>query len=376
VISVGWLNTGGLSETDERRWAQLASSAATSNPFYEPGFMLPALEHFGERDLDLLVATDGAGDWVGLMPVERPRRWRQLIGAALTPWQHPHCFLDSPLLARDREQSAFEALLHHARQEVGLIAFDRLPAEGPVASALNSACDALGVKPVVWQRSERAALHRRPEDDYVRSSLSSKHFRELRRKGRKLESEVGEIAVLDRADDPLAIDDFLALEASGWKGDEGTALAAGPGAGFFRSVCNEFAWAGRLQMLALRAGDRTVAVQSALIAGEGLFCFKIAYDEALGRFSPGTRLIAETACEFHRRPDLQWADSCSVPGSEPIERLWPDRRRLATVLVPGAGARGGALSFEARLAARLRAALRSNGHAEEPSTPRRLDQPA
>jgi CelD/BcsL family acetyltransferase involved in cellulose biosynthesis len=376
VISVRWLSTGGLSEADAQRWAELASSAVAPNPFYEHGFVLPALEHFGERELDLLVAMDGAGEWVGLMPLERPRRWRYLVGASLTAWRHPHCFLDSPLLARDSEERAAEALLHHARQEVGLIAFDRLPAEGPVASALSSACDDLGVKPIVWQRSERAALHRRSEDDYVRSSLSGKHFRELRRKGRKLESELGELAVDERAGDSRAIDDFLALEASGWKGDEGTALAGGPGDEFFRAICCNFAEAGRLQMLALQAGDRTIAVQSALIAGQGLFCFKIAYDEALARFSPGTRLMAETASEFHRRSELQWADSCSKPGSEAVERLWPDRRPLATVLVPGAGAKGGALSFEARLAARLRSAFRSNGHAEEQSAPRRSDQPA
>jgi CelD/BcsL family acetyltransferase involved in cellulose biosynthesis len=358
----------------------LASSAAAPNPFYEHSFMLPALEYFGERELDLLVAKDGAGDWVGLMPLERPRRWRNLLGAALTAWQHPHCFLDSPLLARDSEEHAAEALLHQARQEVGLIAFDRLPAEGPVASAFSSACDALGVKPIVWQRSERAALQRRPEDDYVRSSLSGKHFRELRRKGRKLESELGEIAIVERAGDPRAVDDFLALETAGWKGDEGTALAAGPGAEFFRAICRKFAEAGRLQLLALQAGDRAIAAQCALVAGEGLFCFKIAYDEALGQFSPGTQLMVETASEFHRRSELQWVDSCSKPGSEGIERVWPDRRRLATVLVPGAGAKGGAVSFEARVAARIRAALRSNGHAEghaeEPSAPRRSEQPA
>jgi CelD/BcsL family acetyltransferase involved in cellulose biosynthesis len=354
----------------------LGSSAAAPNPFYEHSFMLPALEYFGERALDLLVAKDGAGDWVGLMPLERPRRWRHLVGAALTAWQHPHCFLDSPLLARDSEERAAEALLHQARQEVGLIAFDRLPAEGPVASAFSSACDVLGVKPIVWQRSERAALQRRPEDDYVRSRLGGKHFRELRRKGRKLESELGEIAVVERAGDPRAVDDFLALETAGWKGDEGTALAAGPGAEFFRAICRKFADAGRLQLLALQAGDRAIAAQCALVAGEGLFCFKIAYDEALGRFSPGTRLMVETASEFHRRSELQWVDSCSKPGSEGIERVWPDRRRLATVLVPGAGAKGGAVSFEARVAARVRAALRSNGRTEEPSAPRRSEQPA
>ncbi|HEY6771893.1 MAG TPA: GNAT family N-acetyltransferase [Solirubrobacterales bacterium] len=338
--------------------------------------MLPTLEHFGETDLELLVAIDGSGDWIGLMPVERRRRWGRLVGAALTGWEHPHCFLQSPLLGRDSADAAAEAMLHEARRQAGLIAFDRLPAEGPATSALASACDALAVKPIVWKRFERAALERRPEDDYVRSTLGGKHFRELRRKGRKLESELGEVAFVDRAGDPRAADDFLALEAAGWKGEEGTALARGPGAAFFREICGAFAEAGRLQMLAMQAGDRTVAMQSSLIGGDCLFCFKIAYDEALGRFSPGTQLIAETASQFHRRPELQWVDSCSKPGSESIERLWPDRRELATVLIPGAGARGGAVSVEAKVAARLRAAVRPGDQVLNPSVTTPSEQPA
>jgi CelD/BcsL family acetyltransferase involved in cellulose biosynthesis len=360
VISVRWLNPGVLSAQDVGRWNELARSTGTPNPFYEPAFVLPAVEHFGETELELLVAIDGAGEWVGLMPVERRRRWGRLVGAALTGWEHPHCFLQSPLLARDSADGAAEAMLLEARRQAGLIAFDRLPADGPVASALASACDALAVKPIVWKRFERAALERRPDDDYVSSTLCGKHFRDLRRKGRKLESEHGKVAFVDRAGDPRAADDLLALEGAGWKGDGGTALAGGPGAAFFREICGAFAEADRLQMLAMQAGDRTVAMQSALIAGDCLFCFKIAYDESSGRFSPGTQLIAETASEFHRRPELEWVDSCSRPGSESIERLWPDRREMATVLVPGAGAKGGAVSVEAKLAARLRAAVRSD----------------
>ena len=376
MTSVRWLNTGTLSAQDVGRWTELARSTATPNPFYEPDFVLPALEHLGEIELELLVATDAAGVWVGLMPVVRRRRWGRLVGAALTGWDHPHCFLESPLFLRGSEESAAEAMLHEARREVGVIAFDRIPAEGPVASALAAAGDALGVKQIVWNRFERAALQRRSDDDYVRSTLGGKHFRDLGRRGRKLERELGEIAFVERAGDPLAIDEFLDLEAAGWKGIEGTALAGGADARFFQAICSRFAGAGRLQMLAMQAGDRTVAMQSSLVAGDGLFCFKIAYDESLGRFSPGTQLMVETASEFHRRSDLQWVDSCSKPNSEPIERLWPDRRRLATVLVPGAGAKGSAVSFEARVAARLRAAIRSKGHAEGRSAKRRSGQPA
>jgi CelD/BcsL family acetyltransferase involved in cellulose biosynthesis len=376
MTSVRWHNTGVLSAGDIGRWTELARSAATPNPFYEPDFVLPALEHFGDRELDLLVATDGTGDWLGLMPVERRRRWGRLLGTALTAWEHPHCFLQSPLLAPDSQESAAEEILQEARRAVGLVAFDRLPAEGPVASALSSACDALGVKPIVWKRFERAALERRPDDDYVRSALGGKHFRDLQRKGRKLASELGDIAFVDRAGELQAVDDFLALEAAGWKGEQGTALASGPGAEFFRAICGRFAETGRLQMITMQAGHRIVAMMSALVAGDGLFCFKIAYDESLGRFSPGTQLIAETASEFHRRPELNWVDSCSKSHSEGIERLWPDRRELTTVLVPGCGAKGGVVSVEAKVAAKFRRALRSEGHVPDPSNGKPSEQPA
>ena len=39
--------------------------------------------------------------------------------------------------------------------------------------------------------------------------------------------------------------------------------------------------------------------------------------------------------EFHARGDLQWMDSCADPGNWMMNRIWPDRRRIATLVVPG-----------------------------------------
>src|SRR3954453_7602144 len=110
MISDRWMKTGRLSAQDVGRGAELARSAATPNTFYEPDFVLPALSHLGETEVERLVAADDAGDWVGLMPVERRRRWGRLVGAALSAWEHPHCFLECPLLASDFEGAAVEAI--------------------------------------------------------------------------------------------------------------------------------------------------------------------------------------------------------------------------------------------------------------------------
>ena len=56
----------------------------------------------------------------------------------------------------------------------------------------------------------------------------------------------------------------------------------------------QFRAAGRLQLLALTAGERTAALKCNLLAGDEVFCFKIAYDEAYARFSPGVQAYSFT----------------------------------------------------------------------------------
>ena len=76
--------------------------------------------------------------------------------------------------------------------------------------------------------SERAMLERRPEDDYL-SGMKTKRRRELDRQRRRLGEELGgegPAETVDRSEDPDAVADFLRLEAGGWKGREGTAMAA------------------------------------------------------------------------------------------------------------------------------------------------------
>ena len=64
----------------------------------------------------------------------------------------------------------------------------------------------------------------------------------------------------DWSDGPGAVEDFLRLEAAGWKGAQGTALAADPKrAAFARETLGGFAARGRLQIaqpLARRSSDR------------------------------------------------------------------------------------------------------------------------
>jgi len=126
--------------------------------------------------------------------------------------------------------------------------------------------------------------------------------RNLQRLNRALQS-LGEvhIEVHDRRDPTAlaqAFDDFLRLEASGWKGaagtngGPGTAIAGDPRLlSFYRGLLDEDEDALHPQIALLRLDGRTIAAKYGLRSGDTLSLLKIAYDETYAAQSPGSQLL-------------------------------------------------------------------------------------
>jgi CelD/BcsL family acetyltransferase involved in cellulose biosynthesis len=315
-------------------WRDLASRAAEPNPFFEPEFVEAAVTYLEPAGVSLLVVREG-DDWIGCLPV-RPAR----LGGILS-WRHPYCFLGTPLVDRDRAEPALAALLEHAcrAQRSGMLMLDQV-ADGPVLAAARDAAAGLDVDVVFETAHERAALRRRDEPTYT-EGMRAHRRRELQRMTRRLEEELeAPLEVEDRAGQPGSVEKFLQIEASGWKGEAGTALGSARGhAAFFSEVCKGFAASGRLQLLALAAGGRTVAMKCNLAAGDELFCFKIGHDSDLRRYSPGVQLEKANVDVFHDQREERLMDSCADPANEMINRLWPDRRGVTSLVLTRRGAR-------------------------------------
>jgi CelD/BcsL family acetyltransferase involved in cellulose biosynthesis len=329
-----------LSGEDLRAWDRLSQRAAEPNPFFERPFVLAAARAFAATGVFLLVVEgDGAGCWGGCLPVVPRRILRRPL--LLSAWQHPYSFLGTPLVDSELTEEFAEALVRGvgAPWPGRLLTLQRC-ADGPVLAAIEAAAIASPrTRVFAERRSERAALERRPEPTYL-DGLSPHHRREYGRLRRRLGEELGaEVTVHDRSDSPAAVGEFLRLEASGWKGREGTAMTASGDAELFRRLCEEFASQGRLQMLSLEAGGRVAAMKCNLKAGDALFGFKIAFDEELRRFSPGIQLEVENVDVFHQRSELL-TDSCATPTNEMINRLWPDRRTIVKLILGPGGATG------------------------------------
>jgi CelD/BcsL family acetyltransferase involved in cellulose biosynthesis len=329
------LALGDLSPREIEEWRALATQAAEPNPFFEPEYVLPAAEFIGGRRLALLVVRTSDG-WSACLPIHRPRRWHRVPAPAVATWQHRYCFLGTPLVRADRVESAVGTMTRELMcQPMAFVGFDSLTDDGPVRDALRASIEDEGGGELRVDAHERAALRRRATGhDYP--SLKAKQRHELARKRRRLEDELGApLQMVDRAEDPEAVDEFLELEASGWKGRLGTALASVElDAQFFRAVCRSFRGLGRLHLLSLQASGERVAMACNVRAGDGVFCLKTAFDERWRRYSPGAQLMHNHVSWFHEEEGATWMDSCVEPGNELVNRLWPDRRRIVTVALP------------------------------------------
>ena len=336
-----------LSRRDLTQWRVLAARAVEPNPFFEQEYVLPLASGLNcEQEVQLLVVRD-RDRWRACMPVHTEKRWHGLPIRSLATWLgHPlYGLLGTPLVAPERSGESLAELLDGIPGSVRGAKFgalERVTSDGPLGQPLMALLEERRPAPLLFERYERAALRRRPKPTYIEETLSSKHRRELRRLRRKLGEELGgEPTVVDRAGDDSAYADFVALEAAGSLAKSGTVIAADPGhVAFFTAMCRAFAARGRLQLLALQAGDQTVAMKCNLIAGSTIFFFKIAYDERWSAYSPGILLELEMLKLFHENSDVDLMDSCADANNSMINRLWPDRRELITHLLPAAGLTG------------------------------------
>lgn len=325
----------------------LVERALEPNPFAEPWLLLPAMKYLARTEnafLVLIRSTNGV--LLGAFCLQLDSRFRGLPIPVLTNWKHLFCFLGSPLLDRDAPQEALEALAEWIESGAApshLIEWRGVSWDGRFGQALRSAfCSRRG-----WRTDhltyKRAVLGREPAS---LEGPSTKHRKEYRRLERRL-SDLGEVVyrVLKPMDDAREwLDAFLALESSGWKGREGTAMACSPDElAFFNEAATEAHKRGKLQMLLLMLDGRAIAAKCNFITRGGAFAFKIAFDEKFARFSPGVLLEGFNARTFlDMDPSLEWMDSCAAPDHPMIDRLWTQRREIGWCIA-GSGILGRAI---------------------------------
>ena len=330
-----WADFAGL--LDIARWDLLSDSATEPNPFFESWYLLPSLRAFDQAKRVELLRVEADGELLGLMPLGRPLSYYGHPLPHLSSWIHANCFLGSPLVAKGAEAPFWRALLDWADRHAGKALFlhlARLPVDGALYSALRVVLAEEKRLAAVVHRKERALLcSSLPPQAYFEQSLSGKKRKELRRQRSRM-SEEGEVALLRHRDATRIdewIDAFLALEASGWKGQAGSAMANDAGtASLVREALRGAAGRGKLERLSLTLGGKPIAMLANFITPPGAFSYKTAFDEAYARFSPGVLLQQENLAVLSDG-EIDWCDSCAAEDHPMINHIWRERRAIVRV---------------------------------------------
>jgi CelD/BcsL family acetyltransferase involved in cellulose biosynthesis len=342
-------------------WQTLAGASSEPNVFAQPWCLRPGLAAFADGATRLAIVEDERGGLVGVVPVTVAHRFGRLPLRHGCLWNHPNSFIAPVTLADGMAQPLWHALLTTlaADGQYGpLLCADQLVADSAAATGLTAAAQALGSGMAVEHGTRRALLNlprpasveaaRAWAEQFWDGNVRAKKRKELRRLWARL-AELGSVTTtaLTPAEDPLPwIERFLALEARGWKGGEGSALGSAPATtAFFRDIITTAHARQQLDMLCLSLDGQPIAMLITLTAGTAGFSFKTAYDEDYARFSPGV-LIQRHSLDAHTARGLSWVDSCAAEDHPMIDSLWPDRRALVSLSVALPG-RGNALRYAA-----------------------------
>ena len=335
-----------LAAVTASQWHALAERAVEPNGYYLPDWELAvnasargrtgawALGAWSEASS----APDGMARLIGLMPAISMWRAYKIPLPALVS-ADPYGSLGTPPLDRDMAEDAATGLMREARKAGAhaLILRD-VTLDGAAMKTFTEVLRLGGMRPILLQSHLRAYLDAtRDAEELLRDALGPKKLKELRRLRNRLD-EHGEVRFeVARTPQQIAsaVEIFLTLEASGWKGQRGTALKQHDGdAGFVRRASTELAELGQCEIVTLRAGDTPVAAAIVLRHQDRAFYFKLGVDERFAKFSPGVQLTLDLTRHLCADPDIALVDSTANADHPMINPIWRGRLAIGDVLIP------------------------------------------
>lgn len=321
-------------------WGELASVTSEPNPFVEAWYVQAGIDAFDPQGDAKFALYYHHGLLRGILPLTISATYGRLTVRHVANWQHANVFLGSPLVERGHERDFWLAMIDKLDQmhwAKGFLHIRSLVEDGPIHTGLCEAAEALDRPCAVVLREARPIRLASAKDDPL-DHLGSKRKAEYRRKHRRLAEQGSlEIHELEAGADGIDwCDKLLELEAAGWKGRAGSALASDEATDqFARQVLRDACARGQLSGLSMELDGKPIAMLSNIISGEGAFGFKAAFDEEFKRFSPG-QLLQFEALKRDIPGGATWHDSCASE-HHPVAEFWPEMRSIVRVTLPLSG---------------------------------------
>lgn len=264
------------------------------------------------------------GELAGAFPLARK-------GRALSGLANGHSGIFRPL-ARDREAMAALAAAALAAP-ASTLELRLLPAADPSLPVIEASARDAGMLPVAEAGTVSPIVDTRGDFEAWRRGQKASWKSRIARYGRKMQRDHdARLDIVVQPDDLEAwLDDGFRVEASGWKGKEGTAILSAPEtASFYRDMARRFHQRGELRLNRISLDGEVVAFSLCILSGSRLYSLKAGFDERWKKLVPGLvlQLSIVERC-FEMRLDAyellgdtsEWKEKLST-GARPYTTLW------------------------------------------------------
>ncbi|ASY70187.1 GNAT family N-acetyltransferase [Sinorhizobium fredii] len=322
----------------------LSNRAIEPNVFFTGRFLAPAMPRLEDRVIRLAVIRDNnerSSRLRFLMPFSIEKPGFSIGAPIIRGWSNPFGPLGVPLLdAEDAAETISNLYAALAAPSSGLPQVLVLPdvrLKGKFAQLARAVAIGENLPLTVTDTFERPMLESLLDGPtYLRQAISRGHFKELRRQWNNLE-KYGELAYsVARQPEEIRwrLEEFLALEASGWKGRERSAMIMDRfRAAFAREAITNLAEADGVRVHTLDLNGKAIAAMVVLMMAGEAYTWKTAYNEDYAKYSPGKLLLAELT-EWHLDDaNIARSDSCAVPDHPMIARFWQERDEMGTLVI-------------------------------------------
>ena len=322
----------------------LSNRAMEPNVFFTSRFLAPAMPRLEDREIRLAIIrdeTDAHSRLRLLVPfsIERPGF---AIGAPIIrAWANPFGPLGTPLVdaegAGEIMDHFLEALGRDEMRLPSVLVLPDLRLNGPFAQMARAIAMSRNLPIDITNEQARPMLDSLKDGDtYLKESVKSSHMREMRRQWghlAKLGAATYEVARQPR-DILQRMEDFLLLEASGWKGKKRTAMLSDRlRAAFAREAVNKLAEIDAARIHTIDLDGKAIASMIVLIMNGEAYTWKTAFNEDYARYSPGKLLTAQLTDWHLDDANIVRTDSCATSDHPIMSRLWQERELMGTLII-------------------------------------------
>lgn len=285
-------------------WSELCDEGASDPLFHRPEWFAAFLRCFEPGAALVLLTARRRGRLRGILPLiaERGTMYGLPVRRLRAPVNSHSCRFDVSCGVGESSRVA-RALWAHLRDRPG---WDVLELRDVPPGSVIGEVAALAEReewPVGhWESMQTPYVPLGGATERPVGGPDAKFRANLRRRERNLEAEGPLRLRLVEQADRAVLGELYAMERSGWKGREGSAIACSPDTRrFYDELARAAARLGRLSIYVLEHAGRPIAMHFGVCSRTRYFLNKPAYDEGFARHSPGQLLLAKVLEDCARR---------------------------------------------------------------------------